>query len=118
MQPDAQESESHDIGGWKQHLGNWGAYAAAAGTAMAMSTNASAASIISSTPDFTVSISPGQVRGPLSVGGVRAALTVQRYTQGPRLIGRASLFGVGTSSAGPNSNLPHLNFKGIGGRQA
>jgi hypothetical protein len=40
----------------KQHLGNWGAYAAAAGAALAMSTNASAGIIYSGVQDKTVTL--------------------------------------------------------------
>ena len=73
-----QEYESCDNGTWKQRLGNWGAYAAAAGAALAMSTNASA-SIIFSTPDLTVSITPGPQRATLSVGGVGVAFNLLNY---------------------------------------
>jgi LPXTG-motif cell wall-anchored protein len=77
------EPESHeslDTGKWKQHLGNWGAYAAAAGAALAMSTNASAASIISSAPGLTVSITPGPQRTTFSVAGALEALMINRRT--------------------------------------
>jgi MYXO-CTERM domain-containing protein len=116
MQPNTHEPESHDTAAWKQHLGNWGAYAAAAGGALAMSTNASA-SIISSTLDLTVSITPGPHRASFSVGGVGVGFSVRTggRTSVPQRYGSAALFGRGTSSGGPSSNLPHLNFKGIGG---
>jgi MYXO-CTERM domain-containing protein len=116
MHPNTQEPESHDTGAWKQHLGNWGAYAAAAGAALAMATNASADSIVSHTLDLTVSNPPGPAEATFSVGGVGVGLFVRAYdrTNVGRQYGGAQLIGLGTTSGGPNSNLPHLNFRGIG----
>jgi LPXTG-motif cell wall-anchored protein len=104
MQADTRESESHDIGAWKQHLGNWGAYAAAAGAALAMSTNASA-SIISSIPGLTVSLTPGPATTVFRVGGIGEVLSVvdRKLTANRRTSHEAEV--------GPASLGPHLNFK-------
>jgi MYXO-CTERM domain-containing protein len=62
-----------------QHLGNWGAYAAAAGAALAMSTNASAEIVYSGPVDLTVSVAVGGglATHPLSIAGVHQLLVVQ-----------------------------------------
>jgi LPXTG-motif cell wall-anchored protein len=102
MLTNPRESESYDTGAWKQHLGNWGAYAAAAGAALAMSTNASS-SIISSTPDLTVSFTPGPATTIFRVGGVSEILAVEnRNLQRGRTSHRAVV---------QSESVSHLNFK-------
>jgi len=104
MQPDTRESESHDIGAWKQHLGNWGAYAAAAGAALAMSTNASAA-IIFSTVDLTVSVTPGPDSAAFSVGGAMEVIALHHKTLSVQSQTGAAL-------VGPGGGLAHLELVG------
>src|ERR1700679_2993740 len=60
-----QETETRNKATWMKHIADWSAYAAAAGATLAMATNVSA-SIITSTPDLTVS-SSGQ--RAFNVGG-------------------------------------------------
>src|SRR5580692_427593 len=102
MQANTHEPESHDTGAWKQHLGNWGAYAAAAGATLAMSTNASA-SIISATPDLTVSLTPGPATTVFRVGGIGEVLSIvdRNLPASHRTNHEAEV--------GPTSLGPHLN---------
>jgi PEP-CTERM motif len=104
MQADTRESEFNDIRAWKQHLGNWGAYAAAAGAALAMSTNASA-SIITSTLDLTVSVTPGPDSAAFSVGGAMEVLALHHKTLSVQSQ-------TGVALVGPGGGLAHLELVG------
>src|SRR5579862_8594840 len=78
MPLDKRESEAHDTGACKQQFGNWGAYATAAGAALAMSTNASA-SIISSTVNIIATATPTNDLVHFSAAGGAATLVDELF---------------------------------------
>jgi len=71
-------AEPQDKAARKQHLGNWGTYAAAAGAALAMSTSASAEIMYSGIQDITVSVaaSGGTNHAAFTVAAVHELLLV------------------------------------------
>ncbi len=66
--------------GWKAHLGNWGAYAAAAGASLTLATSADASTILH-TVNLTESINPAanarsNVQNPFTLNGHKASLAL------------------------------------------
>jgi len=74
-------AEPQDKAARKQHLGNWGTYAAAAGAALAMSTSASAEIMYSGIQDITGigrCLRRDEPRGVHGRSGSRASACVER----------------------------------------
>jgi len=99
-------AEYRQNAGRKRYFGNWGTYAAAAGAALAMSTNASADIVYSGAEDVTASVAPGGGSSikKFTVAGFSEHLYVKNLTARSHR-GTATV----TDAGGP----PNLQFFGV-----
>jgi hypothetical protein len=106
--PDSTESRNNAPG--KQHPGNWGVYAAAAGAALAMSTNASAEIFYSGAEDVTVSVAVGggPATQPFTVAGFNERLYVHNVAT--HILGVRSGTGFASDVVSHRPPPPNLQF--------